>query len=123
MPRYEVEQLKLEIIGGGNDTKHITDPATLPAFVNVKEEPNITGGTDGAPDLELKQAKIDPPPARWAPSPTKGRDTREIMATNSKSDQNDQERIYHFMSLLIPASSHVRQGHSPRVVKRGSSQT
>ncbi|KAJ5253116.1 hypothetical protein N7489_003526 [Penicillium chrysogenum] len=63
LPRYEVEKLELEIIGSSNDTKHFTNPATPPAFENFKKEPTITGGADGALDPELKQPKIDPPPA------------------------------------------------------------
>ncbi|KAJ5173461.1 uncharacterized protein N7500_001392 [Penicillium coprophilum] len=64
LPRYEVEKLDLEIIGSSNDTKHFTNPATLPAFENFKKEPTITGGADGALDPELKQPKIDPPAPR-----------------------------------------------------------
>ncbi|KAJ5541865.1 hypothetical protein N7461_007868 [Penicillium sp. DV-2018c] len=64
VPRYEVEKLELEIIGSTNDTKHFEDPALPPSFENFKEEPTISGGTDGALDPELKQPKIDPPAPR-----------------------------------------------------------
>lgn len=68
LPRYDVEKLELEIIGSSNDTKHFTNPALPPAFENFKKEPTITGGADGALDPELKQAKIDPPAPRYAPT-------------------------------------------------------
>ncbi|KAL1977859.1 hypothetical protein VTN31DRAFT_718 [Thermomyces dupontii] len=64
LPRYEVEKVELEIVGGTNDATNFEDPTKAPLLENFKEEPTISGGADGAFNPDLKQPIVPPPPPK-----------------------------------------------------------